>query len=238
MYMAGFDWLLCHINPCRSFNAKSSLYIYIKCIWLGLIDFYAISTLVGHLMPNPLYTYILDIKDLVWLCFMAYQPVTYLGHAYFWRGDILVICRGYSQRILSHTDWVVWCVSLPPTRLHFTQGQWPKGPPTGLYEHLSVWLVAFYRCAPLNSHLLNIWRLSSQGTGDFTRIGWYFKKKLTFYFIFITLIHTHTHTHTHTYIYIYIYICMCVYIYIYIYIYTHTHTYIYIYPRPTNLDII
>ena len=41
----------------------------------GLVGFYGISTIVGYLMPNPLYTYILDIYDLVWLGFMAYQPL-------------------------------------------------------------------------------------------------------------------------------------------------------------------
>ena len=30
--------------------------------------------LVGYLMPNPFYTYILDIYDLIWLSFMAFQP--------------------------------------------------------------------------------------------------------------------------------------------------------------------
>ena len=43
----------------RLSNTKSSLYIYIKYIWLGLVAFYCISTIVGYLMPNPLYTYIL-----------------------------------------------------------------------------------------------------------------------------------------------------------------------------------
>ena len=43
--MIWFDWLLRHIN------------------------------LVGYLMPNPLYTYILNIYDLVWLGFTAYQPL-------------------------------------------------------------------------------------------------------------------------------------------------------------------
>ena len=38
------------------FNAKSSLYIYIKYIGFGLVWFYGISTLVGYLMPNPLYS--------------------------------------------------------------------------------------------------------------------------------------------------------------------------------------
>ena len=65
--MICFDWVLWHINHCRLFNAKSSLYIYIRYIWFGLVGFYGISTIVGYLMPNPLYTYILDIYDLVWL---------------------------------------------------------------------------------------------------------------------------------------------------------------------------
>ncbi len=41
----------------------------------GLVGFYGISTIVGYLMPNPLYTYILNIYDLVGLGFMAYQPL-------------------------------------------------------------------------------------------------------------------------------------------------------------------
>ena len=31
-------------------------------IWFGLVGFYGISTIVGYLMPNPLYTYILNKK--------------------------------------------------------------------------------------------------------------------------------------------------------------------------------
>ena len=34
-------------------------------IWLGLVGFYGISTIIGYLMPNPLYTHILNIHDLV-----------------------------------------------------------------------------------------------------------------------------------------------------------------------------
>ena len=33
-----------------------TLYIYLKYIWFILIWFYATSTIVGYLMPNPLYT--------------------------------------------------------------------------------------------------------------------------------------------------------------------------------------
>ena len=68
-------WVLWHINYCRLFNAKSSLYIYIKYIWFDLVGFYGISTIVSYLMPNPLYTYILNIYDLISLSFMAYQPL-------------------------------------------------------------------------------------------------------------------------------------------------------------------
>ena len=50
-------WVWWHMNHCRLFNAKSSLYIYIKFIWFGLVGFYGLPTLVGYSMPNPLYIY-------------------------------------------------------------------------------------------------------------------------------------------------------------------------------------
>ena len=68
-----FRGLLWHINHCRLFKDKSSLYICIKYISFGLVGFYGISTFVDYLMPNLLYTYILNIYDLVWMGFMAYQ---------------------------------------------------------------------------------------------------------------------------------------------------------------------
>ena len=52
----GLVWLglvLWHINLCRLFNAKYSLYIYIKYIGFGLVWFYVISTIVSYLMPAP-----------------------------------------------------------------------------------------------------------------------------------------------------------------------------------------
>ena len=70
-----FGWFLWHINHCWLFNAKSSLYLYIRYISFGLVGFYGISTIVGYLMPNPFYTYILNIYNLVRLVFMAYQPL-------------------------------------------------------------------------------------------------------------------------------------------------------------------
>ena len=59
--MIWFGCFLWHINHCRLFNAKLSLYIYIKYIGFGWVVLYGISTIVGYLMPNCLYTYILNI---------------------------------------------------------------------------------------------------------------------------------------------------------------------------------
>ena len=68
MYISNiYDLVWWHINHCRLFNTKSSLYIYIRYIRYILVAFYGISTTVGYLMPNPLYTYTLNIYDLVWL---------------------------------------------------------------------------------------------------------------------------------------------------------------------------
>ena len=40
-----------------------------------MVGFYGISTIVGYLMPNVLYTYISNIYDLVRLGFKAHQPL-------------------------------------------------------------------------------------------------------------------------------------------------------------------
>ena len=32
--------------------------------WFGLVRLYGISTILGYLIPNPVYTYILNIYDL------------------------------------------------------------------------------------------------------------------------------------------------------------------------------
>ena len=66
-YLFWFGWVLWHINHCRQFNIKSTLYIHIKYIGFVLVRFYGVSTVVGYLMSNPLYTYILNIYDVAWL---------------------------------------------------------------------------------------------------------------------------------------------------------------------------
>ena len=63
-------------NSCIWHGPKSSS-ILIRSTGLNhsLVWFYGISTIVVYLMSNPIYTYILNIYDLVWLGFMAYQPL-------------------------------------------------------------------------------------------------------------------------------------------------------------------
>ena len=62
--MSGFSLLVFMAYQCRIYNVKSSLYIYIRYIGFGFVGFYGISTIVGYLMPNPLYKY---ISYLIWL---------------------------------------------------------------------------------------------------------------------------------------------------------------------------
>ena len=41
-------------------------------VWFGFMGY---QPLYSYLMPNPLYTFILNIYDFVWFSFMAYQPL-------------------------------------------------------------------------------------------------------------------------------------------------------------------
>ena len=51
------------------------IFNYLKVLTRILVGVYCISTIVNYLMPKPVYTYILNIYDLVCLGFMAYQPL-------------------------------------------------------------------------------------------------------------------------------------------------------------------
>ena len=59
--MIWFGLILRPINHRGLFNAKSSLYIYIRYIGFGWVGFNGILTIVSYLMPNPLDAYILNI---------------------------------------------------------------------------------------------------------------------------------------------------------------------------------
>ena len=100
--MVGFGWVLWHINPCLLFNAISCLYIYIKSIWFGLVGFYGISTNAAYLMPNPVYTYILNIYDLVWFDLVWFDLV--LWHI---NQILLITFLNEPKLILLHTvKWI------------------------------------------------------------------------------------------------------------------------------------
>ena len=42
---------------CNKFNTRLQSYVCSGMIWFGLVWFYGISTIVGYLMPNPVFTY-------------------------------------------------------------------------------------------------------------------------------------------------------------------------------------
>ena len=84
VWSKAIDWVIYkrHVNPLELFYSNMYMFdiglrqrasIYSKMI--GFVGFYGISTIVGYLMPNLLYTYILNTYDLVWLGFMVYQPL-------------------------------------------------------------------------------------------------------------------------------------------------------------------
>ena len=70
--MIWFGWVLWHVNNCRLFNAKFLSYIYIKYIAFDLVGFYGISTIVGYLIPNPLYIYCCIVGSIK--VFHRYKP--------------------------------------------------------------------------------------------------------------------------------------------------------------------
>ena len=62
-----------------------------RLVWFGVFWFYGLSTIVGYLTPNPLYTYVLKIYDFVRFGFMLYQPLydkssLYIYIKYIWFG--------------------------------------------------------------------------------------------------------------------------------------------------------
>ena len=70
-----FGLVLWHINHSRLFNAKSSLYIYIKYMWFDLVWFlWHINKYWLFNANSLLYIYIYKIYR-IWFGFMAYQPL-------------------------------------------------------------------------------------------------------------------------------------------------------------------
>ena len=129
IYRIWFGWVLWHINHCMLFNAKSSLYIYIKYIEFGLVGIYDISTIVGYLMPKPLYIYI----------------YIYIYIKYIWFGWVRFYCISkssvrasgawhHSHPLVNFLFWHLWTTHPPRARaltpaLKFAPNPWaePKG---------------------------------------------------------------------------------------------------------------
>ena len=64
------------LTYCRKSEIEQIYYCFesleFNLLGFGLVGFYGLSTLVCYVRSGPLYTYILNIYDLVWLGFMAY----------------------------------------------------------------------------------------------------------------------------------------------------------------------
>ena len=71
--LIGLIWFY-GISSIVGYLVPNPLYRYIFNIY-DLVWFYGISSIVGYLMSNPLYRYIFNIYDLVGFGFMAYQPL-------------------------------------------------------------------------------------------------------------------------------------------------------------------
>ena len=56
--------------------------MYIKYIGFGLVDFYGISTIVGHLMPNPFYTYTKYIsQNILYITVLNEPELIFFAHS-------------------------------------------------------------------------------------------------------------------------------------------------------------
>ena len=98
------------MNHCRLFNAKSSLYIYIKdkcfvsyllLVYLllnGLVWFYGMSTIVGYLMPNLfLYIWIVLFRTIQFSISTKYSSIWPIDRYLQTRVDLITVAiKGYS----------------------------------------------------------------------------------------------------------------------------------------------
>ena len=122
--MIWFGLVLWHINNCWSFNARFFLCVYIKYIWFDMVWFYGISTIVGHLMPDTFYAYILNIYDLIWFGLVlwhinncwSFNPKSFF---FTYILDIWVIFLNEPELIFFHTvKWFHLFISNTNTQLN------------------------------------------------------------------------------------------------------------------------
>ena len=104
IYRVWFGWVWWHINHCWLFNAKSFLHIHIRYIGFGLVGFYGISTITGHLMPNPVYYIIIIhmISEHILLITFLNEPEVIFFHIVKWF-QVLLCNTNYS---LQHYSFI------------------------------------------------------------------------------------------------------------------------------------
>ena len=71
--------VLWHVNHFRLFYAKPFYTVILKVVWSSFVWFYGILIIVGYLMPNPLYTYLLYIYIWFGLVYF-YDTSTIVGY--------------------------------------------------------------------------------------------------------------------------------------------------------------
>ena len=58
-------------GPWKTRRGEPGVFRYFLNFWRGLVWFYGISTIVDYSMPNPVYTYMLDLYDLSKYCYVS-----------------------------------------------------------------------------------------------------------------------------------------------------------------------
>ena len=85
----GSIWF-CGISTIVGHPMPNPFYTYILNQW-DLVWFYGISTIVGYSMPNPLYTYTLTIFDLFWFVLILWH----INHYWLFNAKSFYLCINY-----------------------------------------------------------------------------------------------------------------------------------------------
>ena len=212
IYMIWFGWVLWYINHCWLFNAKPSLYIYIKYIWFGLVGFYGISIIVGYSMPNPLYTCILNIY-MIWFGWVLWyinhcwlfnaKPSLYIYIKYIWFGLVgfygISIIVGYSMPNPLYTcilniymiwfGWVLWYINhcwlfnAKPSLYIYIKYIW-----FGLFGFYGISIIVGYSMPnPLYTCILNIYMIWFGWVLWYINHCWLFNAKPSLYIYILNI---------------------------------------------------
>ena len=93
-----------YIEKCFSMNERI-FNISFRLIWFGWVWFYGISTIVGYLMPNPFYTYILNI-NMIWFRCVSW----YINHCRLYNDKSFIYIYIYIYGLVWF-GWVLWLIN-------------------------------------------------------------------------------------------------------------------------------